>query len=111
MKAFWILCTAFALILLFAFVTNMYFITSGAVLGVFMLFAVGFGYVLSKNWIKRIIMFGPIAWVLDLGLSWGITYGLGYSVTGFTAGIVFGLLVSMVIHFEQNRFKMARRGY
>lgn len=102
-KAFWGMVFLVVLVFIMAFITKVYFILSGMMLGVIMLLAVGFGYVFIPTWMKRIVVWGPIAFMLDIMLSWGITYGLGYTVTGFTAGLVFGLLLSIVLKFEKLR--------
>lgn len=109
MKAFWILVFLFFMFIAITFVLNMSYITSGVGLAVLMLFSVSTGYIFAPKWVKRIVMWGPIAWIMDFALSFGLTYGMGFSVTGFTAGIVFGLFVSLAIHYEQNRLKNEKR--
>jgi hypothetical protein len=105
MKSFWILCAIFGVVILLASLSGAHLIINGALLGIVMLFSVGFAYVFTPTWLKRVITWGPVSWIIDIGLSWGLTYGLGFTLTGFTAGLVFGLMLTMILYFEKKRLR------
>lgn len=97
------LVVAFTLLIAITFALKMTYVMEGVVLAVFYVFAIGTGYVLSKQWFKKLIMWGPIAFVVDLVLSWIIALQQGYTLIGWVSGITFGILVSLVIKYEQIR--------
>lgn len=101
--AFTVLSLVIMGIIMLSLILKLTMVVQGVFIALFMLFSVGAGYIFFPRWMKKCIMWGPIGWITDLVLSWGLTYGLGYTVTGFTAGIVFGLLLTVVIEFERLR--------
>ena len=101
---------AFIVLIMGMYFMAMAIVMEGLGIALLMTFAVGTGYVFAPGWIKRVSMWGPIAYIIDIALSFGLTYALGMTLRGFVAGIIFGILVSLIIKFEQLRLYGPQRG-
>jgi len=80
-------------------ITVAFFLATGS------LISLGLLYMKLPLRMKRVLMWGPVRWCLDVFLSLVIPGLMGYTLTGLIAGVIFGIQVTFATMWEAKRLK------